>query len=402
MMKVALKIIRDTAIIVAITLSLLLLIELALRFFFPADSFQAEKISYRYDSTLLIALCPSIDRIYTRDQVDGGQTITWRINREGFRHGPMQKGKRRIMVYGDSNIQGVFSWDDSTYCARLENHAEALCGEEVEVINAGIVGYGPDQALLKFEREANQFNPDDVVFVIFGHNDFGDLIRNRLFMLDADSNLRLTRHPREMDPLLRKPGFFDHIRIFDMVSFMRDKLGLNDPHDSQQVSDLTIAQYEKLCAEQFYNYQAGGPNIYSHFFDNYDIDVSTRPSAESSKVKIRLMAEVMRRIREVALKHGIRLWFVALPSAIDVTENRPISSADLERFPEYHPQNLTEPIVTAGKALEVPTLDLYALFREKESSGLYFSGEFNDHWTDYGQDLAARSTAEMICPATGR
>jgi len=401
-MKGTRKVIRDTGVIVAITVVLLLLIEIALRIVFPADPFEAENISYRYDSILLITLRPSIDRTYTRDQVDGGQTIPWKINREGFRHGPMQKGKRRIMVYGDSNIQGVFSWDDSTYCARLEKYIEGFCGEEVEVINAGIVGYGPDQALLKFEMELNRYKPDDAVFVIFAHNDYGDIVRNRLFRLDADSNLQLTSHPRELDQLLRKPGIFDHIRIFDMVRFMRGKLGLGDSLDRQQIRDLTIDQYEKLCHEQFANYQAEGPNICSHFFDNYDIDVSTRPAAVSSKVKVRLMTEVMRRIREAALSNGIRLWFVALPSAIDVTENRSISYVDLKRYTGYSPRNLTTPIVSAGQELEVPTLDLFALYKDKEVSKLYFSGEFNDHWTDYGQDLAARSTAEMICQGNRR
>jgi len=392
-------ILRDTLIILGITLGMLVLIEVTLRVIYPRDSFKAEKISYRYDSVLLITLQPSIDRTYTRDAIDGGEVIRWKINAEGFRHGPMRKGAKRIMVYGDSNVQGVFSEDDNTFCARLEVYLSDSCRGPVEVINAGTVGYGPDQSLLKFQRDLPLYHPDEAVFVIFGHNDYGDLIRNRLFELDADSNLVITTHERELDPLLKKPGILQDMRIIEIVKRVRGKLGLDRKMTPEEIGELTMKQYEELCSIQFDQYRNKGANLYSHFFDNYDIDVATRPESEQARVKTRLMKEIIRAIAATARMNNIPVSLVVLPSAIDLTFNRSVSSRNLQQYPAYHQANLTQPVVRAARELNVSALDLFQHYSAEDPSLLYFRGEFNDHWTDYAQDLAARLTASMICNA---
>jgi hypothetical protein len=391
------KLIRDVIIILLITVLILVAAELLLRLLYPRDDFQSKKISYQYDSELLISLRPDMERIFVRDAIDGGDTIHWRTNSDGFRHGTMKKGTKRVMVYGDSNVLGLFSDDKDTYSARLEEHLNSFCGVPFEVINAGVIGFGPDQCLLKFERDIPQYNPEIAVFVLFGHNDYGDLIRNRLFNLTNDSTLELTSHPRELDPLMKKPGVFAEFRLLDLVSKLKKKMGLEKPPTREEVTRITIRQYEDLCREQYAYYTTGGPNSYSHFFDNYDIDVAVAPQSASARVKVRLMKEVMKEIVRVASAANIRILFVVLPSAIDYTTNRSVSFVDLQRYNGYIPENLTMPMVTAGEALCVTTINLFELYKTEEPSSLYFRGQFNDHWTNLGQDIAARATAMAIC-----
>src|SRR5439155_6628510 len=74
--------------------------------------------------------------------------------------------------------------------------------QRIEVINAGVDGFGPDQSLLRFEQEVDVYQPDIVVFHIFADNDFGDIIRNRLFDVDPSGALVKTMHVRTIDHCL--------------------------------------------------------------------------------------------------------------------------------------------------------------------------------------------------------
>lgn len=398
MMKKKYLILSTVLLSILVGMVILFLAEVSLRFFFPKDDqYRNQNAAYMYDSTLLIKLIPSIERFFVRDAIDGAQTIRWKTNLHGFRQGPLRKGVRRIMVYGDSNIQAVFSKDKDTYCSSLQEYIEELCVDSVEVINAGVVGYGPDQCFLRFSQDIEVYHPNDAVFVLFGHNDYGDIIRNRLFELDSLGHLVRTSNVRELDPLLQKKGLFDDLRLIDLVFALRKKIGLDRSLSHDEIRDKTITMYQDLCEGQFNNYILQRANLYSNFYDNYDIDVATCPSSYPAQVKRRLIEEVMRQITLVAEQNNIRLCFVILPSAVDVTKHRSISSIDLQQFPEYSPTNLTDPMVKIGHQLNVPTLDLFSMYSSENPDELYFSGEFNNHWTDYNQNISARKTAELIC-----
>ncbi len=75
----------------------------------------------------------------------------------------------------------------------LSTHAPA------EVLNAGVVGWGPDQEYLRMQRELDRLKPTVVVLAIFADNDKGDLMRDRLFRLAPDGACfeahHVTLHP---------------------------------------------------------------------------------------------------------------------------------------------------------------------------------------------------------------
>ena len=108
----------------------------------------------------------------------------------------------RVAVYGDSFVEARFTPIERTFAARLQQ-VLAEGGRTVEVVNAGVTGYGPDQSALRMERELPGLAPRLVVLVLYAGNDGGDVVRNRLFRLNAEGRLEVHR-PRLDPELLRR------------------------------------------------------------------------------------------------------------------------------------------------------------------------------------------------------
>src|SRR6185503_7481910 len=95
---------------------------------------------------------------------------------------PTANGRQRIVVYGDSFVEAEFSPLAETFPKRLEARLRAA-GVPLEVLNAGVVGYGPDQVCVRLEKELTQLRPDLLIVALASGNDYGDLVRNKLFRL---------------------------------------------------------------------------------------------------------------------------------------------------------------------------------------------------------------------------
>src|SRR6185295_3641726 len=117
----------------------------------------------------------------------GGAWITTELESHGFRGRELADPKRgpRVLVVGDSLVMAQTSPLEETYCVKLD----AALGRQAEVVNAGVSGYGPDQACLRMEQLLAPLAPELVVLVLCAHNDFGDLVRNKLFRLGTREQL---------------------------------------------------------------------------------------------------------------------------------------------------------------------------------------------------------------------
>jgi len=79
----------------------------------------------------------------------------------------------RVMVLGDSFMQGMFIGDDVTPPAQLERFLAQQWKTSVSVLNTGHVGYSPEQYYHTFLEYAERFRPHFVVISVC-HNDFGE------------------------------------------------------------------------------------------------------------------------------------------------------------------------------------------------------------------------------------
>lgn len=77
----------------------------------------------------------------------------------------------RILVLGDSFTEAIQVPLEQTFPARLEQCLAGRTGYKVEVINAGVSGYGPGEELLFFQHRGQKFRPDLVLSAIFVGND---------------------------------------------------------------------------------------------------------------------------------------------------------------------------------------------------------------------------------------
>jgi hypothetical protein len=80
----------------------------------------------------------------------------------------------RVLVLGDSMMQGALVGDSETPPARLQAHLAAALAAPVAVLNTGHIGYSPDQYDQTLRAFGDRFHPHYVV-VSITDNDFGSL-----------------------------------------------------------------------------------------------------------------------------------------------------------------------------------------------------------------------------------
>ena len=79
----------------------------------------------------------------------------------------------KVLVLGDSFMQGMFNGDDDTPPMALQRALADRYGVEVSVLNTGHIGYAPEQYLTCLLEYGPRFEPDCVVVSVCP-NDFGD------------------------------------------------------------------------------------------------------------------------------------------------------------------------------------------------------------------------------------
>jgi len=129
----------------------------------------------RYDPVLGWSLRPGAS--VWSDMPERGTRIRIRVNSLGLRDHEVQAartpGRRRILIIGDSIAFG--SGLDAG--ERFSDQLARELGDRVEVINAGVPGWGNDQELLFYERTLRALHPDVVILTFTMNN---DIVNNAL------------------------------------------------------------------------------------------------------------------------------------------------------------------------------------------------------------------------------
>lgn len=109
-------------------------------------------------------------------------------NSHGFRDGEHDLGKSdsklRILLLGDSFMEALQVEFADAFPSLLEGQLGTLLGCQVEVINAGVSGWGTDDEVTYLIRKGREFHPDIVLFAATIHNDISDNIEGRYHMID--------------------------------------------------------------------------------------------------------------------------------------------------------------------------------------------------------------------------
>jgi hypothetical protein len=155
-------------------------------------------------------------------------------NSQGFRgtreYEPEPPGDTgRIVTIGDAHTLGVGVGDDETFSALLEKRL-ANRGQDVEVINMGVSGFGTAQELLQFRHVARDYNPDLVILGYFQNDQAGN-ISSGLFGIEEEKLVRRDGKNKPgksiQDRIRAIPGYSLLEQHSHLLAFFRNVVGGN-------------------------------------------------------------------------------------------------------------------------------------------------------------------------------
>ncbi len=392
--------IANVALVVVATLVPLALIEAGLRVaeVVPPGIFEA-------DSLVIYRLAANGRKLFTHKAANGGGNVPVRINADGFR-GPALRptgSARRVVVYGDSFIEGEFVADDSSFVRVLEHDLAKRA--PTEVVNAGVAGWGPDQSFLRMQRELPTLKPAAVVLAIFADNDMGDIVRDRLFQLGPDSALvahHVVLHPT-LQRVLESQSHPSGWRRLHLVRWVERKLGRDAgslPATRSNAGGLkfSIARYAEWAlanAERQYKDARQNPDtVLDLLGDSYDADVAATPDAPSARYKVAVMDRLLGAIADDLAARQVPLVLLVIPSPIDACETYDVK-IDSATYPQYDRRRLSRTVDSLARRHGIRTVDLWEPFRARGACALYFKGG-DLHWKPDGQALAAQLLTDSL------
>lgn len=338
------------------------------------------------DPELLWLPIPGARRVNFLPAGDGGAAVRLEFDAAGYRGPGLDPAHAlpRVLVLGDSFVMGAFSPREETFAVRL-GEACAARGRPVEVVNAGVVGFGPDQAVLRLEREAAAVRPDVVVLGFFAGNDFGDPIRNKLVGFAPDGTFSRRQHV--LDPAAAAAFAWEPV----VVHAARRLGAWLHP---QPPPALSVEGELALRLSEWRSYEQNG-TVTNLFGDTFDVDVWLEPDAPGGAEKRRLAAAILAWLRRTCEQAGCRPLVVAIPTD-QALRDRPLGPIDPARFPRYRRSGATDAVVEAAGAAGVPVVDLFPTFAAAKEP-LYL--DVDGHWNARGQALAADAVVDRLLEA---
>jgi len=371
-----------------------LLVEGFLRRYNPIDS-----ILYEMHPRYLFRLVPGARRIFFRTAKDGGAArILVTVNGLGFR-GPEIRAKpgSRIVVYGDSFVMAALTPLEETFATRLEASLRGALHRPFEVVNAGVVGYGPDQVSLRVEDEISTLHPDLVIVALYSGNDFGDLLRNKIFRLEPDGTLAVNPYRLSAGQIERFPDQPAKVPWSMLVRGLSNLLMPPGPprHDTpyrrgrERVEDTVKRYLNNSRLEYKFRGTSKAAEVDNLFGDTYSADLLLTPDEPSARYAAGLMERVLVRIAALGAARGVPVLFLILPDVRDVCAEGAYAEwkAAVREFPAYRSDRLTNLLADLAARNGLEHLDLFPAFASARPCSLFFPRD--GHWNGAGQALAA-------------
>lgn len=391
--------VKKLLLLLVIALLCLLVLEFASRLLFPQYS---ETVSY--DDRYLYKYLPNAERIFTNPLESDGRHHLVKVNRFGFRDnefGTEKNGKTRIIAYGDSFIAGDFFDLNATFAKELERVLNKTAKErgkaDIEVLNGGVTGYGPDQVSLRMEDEIGMFHPDAVIVSIFVGNDFGDNVRDKIYRLDAEGNAVLNNYSLSRSMKVKK-AIYQRSHLLRVLLAFYSSLKWS-PTGSM---DLSYSQNLAKNREECIDFVVNRSDIVTNLFaDTFDVDISVEPESPCVKYKMKLMAGIIRRMKEVADAKGVHLLLLIIPSKYEVEEpdfSEAVASLNASMSlgkGGYDRESRYLFLDNFAMADNISYVDLYPIYLERSGIEPLF-WENGGHWNAVGQSLAVQLVADEL------
>lgn len=239
------------------------------------------------------------------------------------------RGRRRVLVAGDSFAEGTVNYAD-----RFDNIINQN-SDIFSVVSIGVGGYGTDQQLLLAKEFFEELQENDVFVLLTCGNDFQDILRKRSFgrlkpyySTEGSAGYRLH---------LPHPNFLDRLRDRSYI------LGYYLQTADQMIYDLSDAQIEE--SKKLYRYlvrhsleplKSKGVNvIVAHHSDRIAGDISSLfVEIESDGITVLNLDEYLHTESDLFINdnyHWNEKGYIVVANALlkilEETDNNPIESA---------------------------------------------------------------------------
>jgi hypothetical protein len=281
-------------------------------------------------------------------------------------------GTFRILLLGDSFMEALQVPADSMLATLMERDLSRETGRPVEVVNAGVSGWGTGDELRYLTRYGRAYHPDLVVVAMTLHNDISDNLR-REWYTTRDGAL-VDRDPRPL-PWLQfkvlglKAFLATHVEIYQLLRRGRHR------GDMQQAAQALNTHVIKLL---------------------------TVPSPPDIVSGWQLTDRLLEAIRDTSKAVGAPMALILLPLRVQLADTTFVHFAKragrpLDRMSMYQPQTM---IRGMADSLHVPVTDLLPAFRQWtaiDKAPLYL--DWDGHWNDAGHRLAANVVVQDLIAA---
>jgi lysophospholipase L1-like esterase len=313
------------------------------------------------------------------------------INSRGLREREIDyakpAGTSRVLVLGDSFVEGVQVKPEETLTRALESTLRTNAGGPVEVINAGNGGWGTAQEFEFLRYEGLQYQPDVVVLVFYTGNDISDNsfrlkgnVRNlrKPYYVLRDGRLELQPwtprrppSPAEIDALNRELYLWN---VFQTGVLAR----LQPSQDTANIDDLD---------EEIHN------TLVDHEIRIFSVN-QNRAWQDSWEVTEALFVAA----RDLAEASGARFLLVNAPTIWQIypTQWESFRSANGLRNDGWDLSAARRRLIDLSSRHAVEYLDLAPSLESASGGGqpLYFTRDF--HWTAAGHRVVGQALAQRI------
>lgn len=324
------------------------------------------------------------------------------------------EGVYRILVLGDSFAEGLRVPMDTAFHSILEEELNAA-GKRVEVINAGVAGWGTDQQLLFYREIGRKYAPDMVLLAFFPGNDvmnnaigleaanFGG-VKKPYFLLE-DGKLVLHNQPVGSEPgpvdIVATPAPApDPIPERPRLAFLRPILAHSAFYRYFVPRLRVLAPRFALKLAQWGLIEPGGetsdarqgPDYIPLAYGVYKTPLDD-PWLAAWRITEALLAELKREV-EV---DGAELRVVVIPAQPQV---EPAAWQHiLQTYPamQAHTWDLDQPnrmLADILRRQRTPYLDLLPIFRAWDGPTLFFP--IDGHWNERGHRLAGQALFDWL------
>ena len=197
-------------------------------------------------------------------------------------------------------------------------------------------GYGPDQVLRRLDVELNELQAALAIVTIFAGNDYGNLLRNKLYRLDSNGELAEIKwtysqvvgdhyKPHDRIALIRlvKKAYWRLLAIREFGDVQAEEVILDNSNESQSAGkrhDMTcVPGTLEQSLEEYNNYIVQGDNeIRQLSYDHYDGDIALKQSMPSAEFKIQMMEAVLLDNKQSDASQNTALVLLIVPTPVDI------------------------------------------------------------------------------------